>query len=390
MQCYTVKKLLNLYIDEELNEKSMNSIQVHLDSCEECRLEYNELLYTKRLLENMPPLELPDNFGETLHSKLVEEKKKLDIMHNRRRSPKGIFAIAAAVITSIFVLSFGFNFLMNNINDRAFKGSSETSLNTKSAANYSTEASTGGKEAAPNLKNDVYNGLNQINRGLDSGYERKITKDAVISIETNSVDEGYDKILNISKQYNGYIESTSENTSENGQKTINIVLKIPADDFEYAISNIKSLGHVKTIRINSSDITEQYYDVQARIKNLEIQEESLQSLMKKASNISDILQIEDKLNDVQTQIDSYKSQIKLWDSMTNMSTINLTFLSVVPQSAIGKIFDESFFKDVLNAGAKSLNVFFEFIKYVIVIIIYLLPFAMLIYLAYKGYRLFKK
>lgn len=380
MECYAVRKLLNPYIDEELDEKSMDDVRAHLDSCEECKLEYNELLYTKRLLENTPPLELPDNFGEILHIKLIEGRK-----NNRRKPIKRMISVAAFAVASIFALSFGFNFLMNNI-----KLSSQPPLSVKSAANYSSEASTGGKEAAPNLKNSVYSSSNQTNRGLDSGYERKITKDAAISIEMNSVDEGYNKILNISKQYNGYIESTSESTSESGQKTVNIVLKIPADDFEYAISNIKSLGDVKMIRINSSDITEQYYDVQTRIKNLEIQEESLQNLMKKASNISDILQIEDKLNDVQTQIDSYKSQIKLWDSMTDMSTINLTFLSALPQAGIDKIFSENFFKDVLNAGAKSLNVFFEFIKYAIVMIIYLLPFAILIYLIYKGYRLFKK
>ncbi len=380
MECYAVRRLLNPYIDEELDEKSMDDIQAHLDSCEDCKLEYNELLYTKRLLENTPPLELPDNFGDMLHIKLIEGRK-----NNRRKPIKRMIAVAAFAVASIFVLSFGFNFLMNST-----KLSSKAPLSAKSAANYSSEASTGGKEAEPKLKNSVYSSLNQANRGLDSGYERKITKDATISIEMNSVDEGYNKILNISKQYNGYIESTSENTSESGQKTVNIVLKIPADDFEYAISNIKSLGDVKMIRINSSDITEQYYDVQTRIKNLEIQEESLQNLMKKASNISDILQIEDKLNDVQTQIDSYKSQIKLWDSMTNMSTINLTFLSAVPQAGIGKIFSENFFKDVLNAGTKSLNVFFEFIKYAIVMIIYLLPFAILIYLIYKGYKLLKK
>ncbi|WP_434632202.1 DUF4349 domain-containing protein [Thermoanaerobacterium thermosaccharolyticum] len=388
MQCSKVKKLINLYIDKELSKGQMEEISDHIDLCTECKNDYYELESIKKFLQNMPPIELPNNFNDMLHAKLLEEKKNLESRRSYKKPIKIKFRIAAAVIASLFILSLGFKLFENKINN---VGVTETALSTKSAVNYSSKTSISSGKAASDLKKDVSQAnAFDLNRGLDLDYERKITKDATISIETDNADECYNKILNISKQYNGYIESSSESSTSDKKKTINVVLKIPSNGFEDVIASIKSLGDVKTIRISSNDITEQYYDVESRIKNLEIQEERLQELLKKASNISDILQVEDKLNEVMTQIDSYKNQIKIWDNMTSMSTINLTFVSTKPQTKISKIFSTSFLNDILNAGSKSLNIFFEFLKYVFIISIYLLPFSILAYLIYIGYKLFKK
>ncbi|MBP2073231.1 DUF4349 domain-containing protein [Thermoanaerobacterium butyriciformans] len=388
MQCSKVKKLINFYMDKELSKRQMEEIKGHLALCTECKNDYYELESIKKLLQDMTPVELPSNFNDMLHAKLLEEKKNLESRRSYKKPIKIKFRIAAAVIASLFILSLGFKLFENKINN---VGVTETALSTKSAVNYSSKTSISSGKAASDLKKDASQAnAFDLNRGLDPDYKRKITKDATISIETDSADECYNKILNISKQYNGYIESSSESSTSDNKKTINVVLKIPSNDFEDVIASIKSLGDVKTIRINSNDITEQYYDVESRIKNLEIQEEKLQELLKKASNISDILQVEDKLNEVMTQIDSYKNQIKIWDNMTSMSTINLTFVSTKPQTKISKIFSTSFLNDILNAGSKSLNIFFEFLKYVFIISIYLLPFSILAYLIYVGYKLFKK
>ncbi len=388
MQCSKVKKLINLYIDEELSKGQMEEISDHIDLCTGCKNDYYELMSVKKFLQNMPPIELPNNFNDMLHAKLLEEKKNLESGQSYKKPIKIKFRIAAAVIASLFILSLGFKLFENKINN---VGVTETALSTKSAVNYSSKTSISSGKAASDLKKDVSQAnAFDLNRGLDLDYERKITKDATISIETDSADECYNKILNISKQYNGYIESSSESSTRDNKKTINVVLKIPSDDFEDVIANIKSLGDVKTIRTISNDITEQYYDLESRIKNLEIQEEKLQELLKKASNISDILQVEDKLNEVMTQIDSYKNQIKIWDNMTSMSTINLTFVQVVPQTKFGDIFGKSILNDILNSVLKSLKIFFEFLKYVFIISIYLLPFSILAYLIYIGYKLFKK
>jgi len=388
MQCSKVKKLINLYIDEELSKGQMEEISDHIDLCTGCKNDYYELMSVKKFLQNMPPIELPNNFNDMLHAKLLEEKKNLESGQSYKKLGKRKFIIAFAVFASIFILSLGFKLFENKIND---VGVTETALSTKSAVNYSSQTSISSGKVTSDLKKDVSQAnASDLNRGLDANYERKITKDATISIETDSADECYNKILNISKQYNGYIESSSESSTSDNKKTINVVLKIPSNDFEDVIANIKSLGDVKTIRTISNDITEQYYDLESRIKNLEIQEEKLQELLKKASNISDILQVEDKLNEVMTQIDSYKNQIKIWDNMTSMSTINLTFVQVVPQTKFGNIFGRNILNDILNSVLKSLKIFFEFLKYVFIISIYLLPFSILVYLIYIGYKLFKK
>jgi hypothetical protein len=75
MQCSKVKKLINFYIDEELSKRQMEEIKAHLALCTECKNDYYELMSVKEFLQNMPPVELPSNFNDMLHAKLLEEKK---------------------------------------------------------------------------------------------------------------------------------------------------------------------------------------------------------------------------------------------------------------------------------------------------------------------------
>lgn len=79
MQCNKVKKLINLYIDEELSKGQMEEISDHIDLCTGCKNDYYELMSIKKFLQNMPPIELPSNFNEMLHLKLLEEKKNLEL-----------------------------------------------------------------------------------------------------------------------------------------------------------------------------------------------------------------------------------------------------------------------------------------------------------------------
>ncbi|SNX55124.1 DUF4349 domain-containing protein [Thermoanaerobacterium sp. RBIITD] len=384
MYCNEVKELINQYVDDELDEKNRRDVKEHINTCEDCKKDYNIISSIKEILSEMPPVTLPEDFSAKLHENLVKTESRLNVKRKLQKF-KGKFGFdnmkwlktATVIISVLFILTFAYKLFGNVIknNDRISTHSLDQSVNKGLA--------TGESKSSQSAKSD-------INRGFNPSYERKITKDATISIETDNGEKCFNKILSLADQYKGYVENSSESDTSDNKKIINIILKIPANDFENVIANIKALGSVKAIRVGSNDITEQYYDIESRIKNLEIQEQRLQEIMKKANTVSEILQVESELNNVRTQIDSYKTQIKVWDNMTSMSTINLTFVTFKAVDNKSFTIGKGFLNDLIQALITSIDTFFKVIKDIFIIIIYILPYGLIGYLLYRGYKLFKK
>jgi hypothetical protein len=80
--------------------------------------------------------------------------------------------------------------------------------------------------------------------------------------------------------------------------------------------------------VNGNDITKEYRDTYARAENLKVQEQSLQQLMAKAKSVDEILKIETELNRVRTDIDLLEGNLKQWDDLVQLSTIQISLTEV--------------------------------------------------------------
>src|SRR5437899_9860349 len=90
------------------------------------------------------------------------------------------------------------------------------------------------------------------------------------------------------------------------------------------MDDVGVLGKVRRRTSDSNDITDQYYDAQAHLKNDKIHEEGLQKLHEQKAEkgtLDEVLRLRDKLKEVRSQIDSQEGRIKLWDSQAAHSTV---------------------------------------------------------------------
>lgn len=396
MDCSRALKLMSLYIDGELNGKIENDLRQHLSTCDSCRREYDMQNSIREILIKMPPIELPADFNESLHQKLYKLERTLSVKRKFLQSGRGLFRVAAFVTSFILVLVFAINMFNGISSHKIIENSGNAVKTAEKQSKYALDANTSNNtikaEKSQGTKSDaIMTTGGSSYRGLPPNYERKITKDATITIETDNVNSCYDKILKMIDENKGFIESSSEATSNDSTRMVNLVLKIPEDKFEGSIAYIKGLGNVTALRIGSNDITEQYYDVQARIKNLEIQEKKLQDIMNKANTVSEILQVESEINRVRTKIDSLKGQIKMWDSLTSLSTINLSIKELrVSNDGISFVSMSGIWNDIVKAIVTSINFLILLLRRSIVLFIMLLPYLLLIYIGYKVYIYIKK
>jgi hypothetical protein len=219
--------------------------------------------------------------------------------------------------------------------------------------------------------------------------DKKIIKNGDLDLKVSSVDDASQKISVIAKSNGGEVASSSFYQTSNNLKSGNIVVKIPIANFEKTFAELKK---VATLVISEStsgqDVTEQYADLQAQLKNKQAEERQFQNVMGQAQKISDILEVTQQLSRVRGEIERLQGRIKFMDSQTDMSSI---FISLTEDANI--TFSDSWrpwqvVKETFNALVKDVQ---KFVNFLIVLIIQVIPvLALYLLIFYIIYRIGKK
>jgi hypothetical protein len=105
------------------------------------------------------------------------------------------------------------------------------------------------------------------------------------------------------------------------------VLRVPVEAFDALRDAVAGLGEVRLIDTDSSDITDQFYDLQAHVKTNEVEEEGLRKLYLERSaqgKLEDLLAIRRELRDIRGKIEEQKGQLQRWTKQTELATLNVT------------------------------------------------------------------
>lgn len=139
---------------------------------------------------------------------------------------------------------------------------------------------------------------------------------------------------------------------------------------------------------NADDITDTYIDLSARLENLKAEEETIRSLLDKATDMSDILEIEKRLSEVRGDIESYQSQINYYDKVTDYATITISISQVRTYTA-----NKSFIEKVGDLFKESFSNFGQALYGIFSLLVYAIPYlliALIIFLIIRKIRKNKK
>ena len=264
-------------------------------------------------------------------------KAKIKSAHtakNKSSVPKRIIAVAACLVVvavAVFNLIPGTNEVTKNSSN-----SLSDSINESSDSEaYISESSASG---ATNTTDSVSD-------------NRKIIKNAHIIMQTKDYEAFIIGVNQSVSSYGGYTEELNEyNSSDDEPVSAYIVYRIPADKLDGFLEQISKLGSVDSKEITQSDITDSYIDTESRIKALETEEKALLALLEKSDVLADIISVQDRLTQVRGELESYKAQLKAYDSQIDYSTVSI---SVSEAERIVKS-DGSFSSQVKEKFTKSL------------------------------------
>ena len=157
----------------------------------------------------------------------------------------------------------------------------------------------------------------------------KIIYTAYLSLETKDFDEARQTLNDTLSSMDGYMESSYEYTdSTDNTRTLSLTLRVPESAYQAFLDAAENVGSLTSKSESADDVTTQYLDLKARLDNLTAQRTRLQELQQSAENLSDLLEIESSLNDVQYQIESYQSQLNWYSQQVECCTINITLNEV--------------------------------------------------------------
>lgn len=198
----------------------------------------------------------------------------------------------------------------------------------------------------------------------EQSQEKKIIKNADLEISTDDYFQSLTKIRALFKQFNVLIISETEEKNDYNLEN-NLSLKIKSDSLEAFIAVLeKNEFNIKSKSINSDDRTKYFYDQEARMNNNIALENRYKEILKSASKVSDILEIEAKINDVRNQIDAMKAELKNIDYDVKLSTLNIRLYQRLPYKYEGSE-NNSFIEQVKKAFADGWSYFLDFILMII-------------------------
>lgn len=160
---------------------------------------------------------------------------------------------------------------------------------------------------------------------------RKVVKSAELVLQTVRYDEAAAKFESLVGSFGGYIESSSVQGTgagdDDGRSAVYTV-RVAANRLDEFLNGAGALGTVVSKGLRGEDVTQSYFDSETRLKTLRTEQDRILTLMQKADKIEDVITIEQRLTEVENEIEQLTGELKRLDSLISLSTVTVTINEV--------------------------------------------------------------
>jgi Domain of unknown function (DUF4349) len=212
--------------------------------------------------------------------------------------------------------------------------------------------------------------------------DRKIIKDADLTLEVDSPLESQRKVTSIAESHGGFVvtsESKQRQSSVPAERVMDVtlVIRVPSTQFGPTKDAILALSnHVTQSKETGQDVTEEFMDLEARIKTQKALEAQFLEIMKQAHKVEDALEVQRQIADVRTGIEKLEGRKRFLENRSSLSTITVNLQS--PTNII--VSASGFGRDVKEAFRDSVDMAKAIVLFLIRFVIVMLPVFLLIIL----------
>ena len=165
------------------------------------------------------------------------------------------------------------------------------------------------------------------------------TADVRLEVDRDGLEDAVRDSIAAAGRFGGFVVSTSMQDDRSGSATV--VVRVPADSFERALTELEDLGKVESELVSGRDVGQEFIDLSSRIRNLEAQEVVLLRLMDRSQSVLDTIRVQRELQPVQLEIERLTGRLRYLRDQTDMSTISVSLFetgaaATAPRGTIAK------------------------------------------------------
>ena len=210
--------------------------------------------------------------------------------------------------------------------------------------------------------------------------DQKLITTMVINAETEDLDALMPQLTDRVAEVGGYIEYQNtyygSSYSSYRHRSANIVARIPAEKLSEFLLHVEGTSNVISKQQSQDNVTLQYVDTESRMAALQAERDRLMELLEQAGDLSDLLQIEERLTDVLYDLESTTAQLRSLDNQVSYATVELFIeevkvLTETQQQTVWQRIGSGFGENLRNIGEALVNFFVWLVTYSPQLIVFL-------------------
>jgi len=341
------------YLDGELPVERAAAVAAHLEQCAECRAAAEGFRFVSHQLLGWQvepsPTPFPDPLRATLEAKAqakaeARQKRPLwgGLMSKKPLVRPWVWGLAGISLVALFLLSSIPGGYMRHANAPLVSKLEHASAPASSSA-YSTSPSGAGvsgsvgqlrnspqatvdlapyQTAEPAIVGSLVGGGTAAPPLQPSGP--MIVRTAELALVTREFDKAREAIERTLRQHHGYVGELNVNAPAGAGRTLTATLRVPADEFDAVLGELKTLGHVEQESQAGADVTRLYVDLGARLSNARNTEQRLIDVLReRTGKVADILAVEQEIARVRGEIESMEAEKKSMENRVAFATLQL-------------------------------------------------------------------
>ncbi len=230
--------------------------------------------------------------------------------------------------------------------------------NGVSDESYNSDSSIAGMEMA--TEGEIRQQL--VPSGTVEEQEQKIIKTASLAFETKNVEATHKNIIQLASQFKGLVQSDNSGKDYN-RIYKNLIIRIPTENFQEFLNRIsEGVEYFDQRNITQQDVSEEFIDLEARLKAKRELENRYLELLKKANNVKEMLEIENELSNIREEIEARQGRLQYLQNQVSMSTVTIEFYKTTAETGVTQSYGQKM-KNALQGGWNGISVFFIGILY---------------------------
>lgn len=168
-------------------------------------------------------------------------------------------------------------------------------------------------------------GETNVAEGEDGPHPRRIIYTANVDLVVEDFEGVPRQVTELAERFEGYVASSTLHGEPGAPRRGTWTIRVPVEDYSKLLAQARELGELRALTSNSRDVSEEYYDVEARIRNKQKTESRLVTLLEEATgNLEQVLEVEEKLDRVREEIERMQGRLRVLEDQTSLATVTVT------------------------------------------------------------------